>query len=157
MSSSLAIPVAGKVLLDREELQGLIDQMRAAIPEDIQHAEEVLRSQEELLSEAREAAQRIRNEAEMLFQQRLDQHELVVAAREHAKAIVAKSEQEAQTILAQGEQELAARRKELDEYSLALLRRLEGTLTGHLTNVRSGIDGIEEGKSQGPGARQYQQ
>jgi vacuolar-type H+-ATPase subunit H len=122
-----------------------------ALPEDIHHAAEVLRSQEALLAEAREAAQRLREEAEATAKARLDQHELVKAAREQAQAILAQSQAQAQALLHQAEQDVATRRQELDQYSLALLRRLEANLTAQLSTVHGGIEGIVQAGTRGPG------
>lgn len=134
----------GKVVLDREELLELIDQMRATIPEDMQHAQDILRSQEELLKEAREAAQRLRAEAETVFRQRLDEHQLVGAAREEAEKIVARGQQQAQEAVTKAEQEVAQRRQEFNEYMLLQLRRLENSLNTQLGNVQSAIQGVAE-------------
>lgn len=153
VGNGIVVPLSGKVLLDREELLALVDQIRATIPEDVQHAAEVLRSQEELYAEARAAAQRIRDEAEAAFKQRLDQHELTLVAKQHAQELATKAQQQVDAQLAQVEEEIAVRRKELDEYSLTLLRRLEANLTGQIANVRSGIEGIMEGSRRGPGGR----
>lgn len=152
VGGGIAVPLSGKVILDREELLELLDLMRAAVPEDVQHAAEVLRSQEEIIAEARAAAQRIREEAEAEYRRRLDQHELSVAAKAHAQELATRAQQQAEAVLDQAQQEAALRRKELDEYSLTLLRRLEANLTSQLANVHSGIQGILEGSARGPGA-----
>ena len=94
----------------------------------------------------------MQEEAEALFKQRLDQHELVVAARNQAKEILARGQQQSEAQLHQAALEAAARRSELDEYSLELLRRLEASLSGQLANVRSGIEAILDGQDRGPGS-----
>ena len=152
IANATVIPLTDKILLDREEILDLIDQVRAAIPEDIQHAQEVLIARDSLIEDARNAAQRMQEEAEALFKQRLDQHELVVAARNEAKETVARGQQQSEALLHQAELEAAARRRELDEYSLELLRRLEANLNGQLANVRSGIEAISDGQDSGPGS-----
>ena len=148
----MTVPLTENAILDREKLLQLVDEMRAAIPDDVLHAEEVLRSRDDLLAEAREAAQRIREEAEAVFKQRLDQHEVVAAAREQAQAIIAQSNEHAQDYLNRAEQDAAAKRQELDDYSLALLRRLEANLNAQIANIRGGIEGIMQESGGGPGA-----
>ena len=144
ISNSVSIPGTGKALVDREKLLDLVDEMRAAIPDDLQHAQEVLGSREELLAEAKEAAERMRREAEEHFRQRVSQHEVVVAARKQAEELLARGQQQAQAQVARGEEELAKRRRELEEYSLGLLRRLEANLNTQLGQIRLGIEGLLE-------------
>ncbi len=148
----MPIPLTSSVVIERDRMLELIDEMRAAVPQDIQHAAEVLHSQEDLLAEARQAAERIRSEAEALYRQRLDQHELVQAARQQAEIIVGQSNQRARELLDQAEQDMAARRRGPDGDSLGLLRRLEANLTGQINAVRTGIESIMQDSGRGPGA-----
>lgn len=147
----MPIPLTASVVVDRDRVLELIDEMRAAIPEDIQHAADVLRTQEDLLNEARQAAERIRAEADAAYRLKLDQHELVTAARQQAEVIINQSNQKARDVIDQVQREITARRRELDDYSLNLLRRLEATLSGQITAVRTGIDTIMQDAPRGPG------
>ncbi|MEK7214275.1 MAG: hypothetical protein AAB289_01585, partial [Chloroflexota bacterium] len=56
-------------------------------------------------------------------------------------------------VMDQAEREIAGRRRELDEYGLGLLRRLEANLTGQINAVRTGIESImqDSGRGSGPG------
>ena len=143
-TESFSVPGLDKVLLDKIELLELVDQMRASIPEDVEHAQEVLASQEQLLQDARESGQRIREEAESAFRQRLDEHQLVAAARAEAEKVMARAEQQAQDTITRTEQEMAERRREFNEYVLLQLRRLENSLNTQLGTVNSAIQGVEE-------------
>lgn len=113
----------------------------------MQHAQEVLETRDRILQEARDGAERLRMEAEALFRQRLDEHEITVAARNEGRDIVAHSQQQAKAQLGQAQAQIDQRRQELEEYSLALLRRLETNLSSQLETVRGGISGILEEKS----------
>ena len=142
MSDSFAVPGMDKVLLDKTELFELIDQMRSTIPEDIQHAEDVLNQQEDIIAEARQVASRTRAEAEAAFQKRLDTHELVTAARAEAEKIIAKGQQQATDEVTKADREIAQRRQEFNEYMLLQLRRLENNLSSQLDGVQSAIKGV---------------
>ena len=136
------MPGTGKVMIDRGVVLDLIDEMRASIPDDLQHAQEVLGHREALIAEAKEAAERVRKEADEHFRQRTDQHELVLAARKEAQEIVMRAREDAQSELAQARERISEGRRELDEYSLTLLRRLEANLNANLGQIRQGIEGL---------------
>lgn len=136
-------------MIDREAVLNLIDEMRASIPDDLQHAAEVLGHREALIAEAKEAAERMRKEADEHFRQRTDQHEVVLVARKEAQEIVVRAREDAQKELAQAHEQIAASRRELDEYSLTLLRRLEANLNANLGQIRQGIEGLLEKQRRG--------
>lgn len=131
-------------MVDRDAVLNLIDEMRASIPDDLQHAQEVLGHREALLAEAKEAAERLRREADEHFRQRTDQHEVVLAARKEAQEIVVRARDDAQQELGQVREEIASLKRELDDYSLTLLRRLEANLNANLGQIRQGIEGLLE-------------
>lgn len=150
IENGFGVPGTGKVMVDREATLNLIDEMRASVPEDLQHAQEVLNAREALLTEAKEAAERTRREADAHARQLLDQHELTTAARLEAQQIIGMARQDADTQMTRLQAEIAGRRRELDEYSLTLLRRLEGNLNAQLGQVKQGIEGLLE-KQRRPG------
>jgi len=136
-------------MIEREAVLNLIDEMRASIPDDLQHAQEVLGHREALMNEAKDAAERMRREADEHFRQRTDQHEVVLAARKEAQEIVLKARDDAQRELAQVGEQIAVSRRDLDEYSLTLLRRLEANLNANLGQIRQGIEGLLEKQRRG--------
>lgn len=136
-------------MIDREAVLNLIDEMRASIPDDLQHAQEVLGHREALINEAKEAAERMRREADEHFRQRTDQHEVVLAARKEAQEIGIRAREDAQRELAEVHEQIAASRRDLDEYSLTLLRRLEANLNANLGQIRQGIEGLLEKQRRG--------
>ncbi len=142
MSDSFAVPGMDKVLLDKTELFEIIDQMRATIPEDIQHAQDVLNQQEDIIAEAKQQVSRMRAEAEAAFRQRLDQHEITLAARSEADKIIGKAQQQSTEEVTKADREIAQRRQEFNEYMLLQLRRLENNLTSQLDSVQSAIRGV---------------
>ena len=152
ISESTSIPLTNSVLVQKDYVLELIDEIRAAIPEDIHHAQAVLETRESLLEDARVAGQRLRDEAETQFRARLDEHELARAAREQGDTIIDQSNKHAQDVLARAEQEVAARYQELDEYSLSVLRRLHGSLAAQVQSVQEGIDAIQKDSARSHGA-----
>jgi len=60
------VPLTGKVLLDPDELLGLVDELRDVVPQEIREANRVARDREAILAEAREQAEEILREAKTL-------------------------------------------------------------------------------------------
>ena len=56
-------PMTDKVMIDRDEIYDLLDQMRATIPEEIKQARWIVEERQEMLQEAKEESERILSEA----------------------------------------------------------------------------------------------
>ena len=52
-------PMTDKVMIDRDQIYDLLDQMRATIPEEIKQARWIVKERQEMLQEAKEEAERI--------------------------------------------------------------------------------------------------
>ena len=88
IGEGFGVPGTGKVLVDRTRLFELFDELRAAIPESVKHAEEVLAQRDTIMEDAHADAQQVRDEADAYRRQKIDQDDLVRAAREEAENII---------------------------------------------------------------------
>ena len=57
------VPLTDSVMIDREEIYDILDQMRATIPEEIKQARWIVKERQEMLAEAKQEAERIIAEA----------------------------------------------------------------------------------------------
>jgi cell division septum initiation protein DivIVA len=58
------VPLTGKVLLDPDEVLGLVDEMREMLPQEIRDANRVARDRETIMTDAREQAEAMVREAQ---------------------------------------------------------------------------------------------
>lgn len=123
--------IAGKVVIDREELEELVKKMQIALPEEIKQAEWVSREKERYLLQAHEEAKRVLKEAENYAEELIRQDQILVRAEEEARRIIEESKMTAAEI------ESDAR-----NYADQVLSRLEESLDRTLKIVREGRDGL---------------
>lgn len=116
------------VIVDEDKMLDLIDQMRVAIPEEVKKAQQVLAQRDRILAQAKEEADRTLAIAREKSEQMLEREAIVQAAQARANEI-----------LAQVQVERENWRREVDEYALETLRKLEMELERLLTQVRNGI------------------
>jgi cell division septum initiation protein DivIVA len=116
------------VIVDEDKMLDLIDQMRVAIPEEVKKAQQVLAQRDRILAQAKEEADRTLAIAREKSEQMLEREAIVQAAQARANEI-----------LAQVQAERENWRREVDEYALETLRKLEMELERLLTQVRNGI------------------
>ncbi len=116
------------VIVDEDKMLDLIDQMRVAIPEEVKKAQQVLAQRDRILAQAKEEADRTLAIAREKSEQMVEREAIVQAAQARANEI-----------LAQVQAERENWRREVDEYALETLRKLEMELERLLTQVRNGI------------------
>lgn len=124
--------IAGKVLIDREEMDELIHKIQIALPEEIKQAQWVSREQERYLHQAHEEAEKIIKEAEIYAKELIRQDQILTKAEEEAGRIIQVAKYTAEEI-----------RSEACEYAKNLFDRMEDNLNRALTIVREGRDEID--------------
>ncbi|TAK33638.1 MAG: hypothetical protein EPO21_12260 [Chloroflexota bacterium] len=153
--SGFKIPLVGKVVLDQYELLNLIDKIRMAVPDAIVESKRLVQERENILGQAKQ----IMASAEREYSSRVETNEVVQEAERRAQEIVREAERRAAEIirgagrpgrhpLAEDDELMEIRKREADEYSMDVLRRLESQLNGYLSSVRKGIDLLQKDTSE---------
>lgn len=122
------IPMAKYTVIDEERALSIIDQMRIAVPEQVEAASRIVSQREKLLAQANEEAARIVEYAKHKSTELLDRDAISAAARHQADNLIAQAHVDGDRV-----------RAEADAYVVEVLRELESHLLRTLTVVRNGI------------------
>ena len=129
------VPLSASCVVHRGEMIDVLNQVRVAFPADLDRAQEILRQQDQILDEARAAAD-----------------QLIALAREEAATLISQTEivssarKESQRILDEVEEEARHQRAEIDSYIDSRLATLEVVLNKTLDVVSRGrekLRGVE--------------
>jgi cell division septum initiation protein DivIVA len=82
------VPLRGEVRVDKEDLDGLLNQMRATIPEEVNEARWIVKERGEMLAAAEREAERILDEAQERQTQLVAEHHLTAQAELAAEGII---------------------------------------------------------------------
>ncbi|MGA5181268.1 ATP synthase F0 subunit B [Streptomyces pseudogriseolus] len=127
VSSARSMPMSASCVVNRAELLAMLDEVRAALPDSLAQAEELIGGREQMVEQARQEAERIISEAHA-------QRGSLVAETEIAR----RSQAEADRILAEARQEAEEIRAEADDYVDSKLANFEVVLTKTLGSVGRG-------------------
>ena len=141
------IPLAGeKCILERDHMLDLLDELREALPNDLQQAQEIVAKRSEMLASGKREAEAIRRQAEEDARQMVSETEIVVAARRKAEEDARQMVSETEIVVAarkkakevQGNAEIQARelRRVANEYCEDTLKRTEEAVALSLDEVR---------------------
>ncbi len=98
VEKSMAIPFAGRALVDREELLDLIQEIRLNLPGDLKQAKWVKEERQRILDEASKEAETIIKNAEEKMASLIDDHEITQKAYAQANEIVVAAQNNAREL-----------------------------------------------------------
>ena len=127
-----SVPLTDSVMLDREEIYDLLDQMRSTIPEEIKQARWIVKERQEMLAEAKTEAERIQAEAQQKAEQMASETEVVRLAEKNAEKIIEDARDREREI-----------RLGAEDYADEVLNNLEVNLEKFLAAVRRGRERLQ--------------
>ena len=146
IGSGTGVPATGRVLVEKEKLAKLMSQIRAAVPAEIQEAQDLLQMRENVINQALLEARGIRSAAEEEARARVTENEITKDARIQSENIIEEAQRKAQRILDETDIQTGARRTGADQYAQATLQKLEAELSQLITTIRHGIEVMDAEK-----------
>ena len=114
-----------KIIVDRDEIEDLLEQLRAKTPEEIKHYQRIISNKEAILNDARKKAEELINEATEHTNALVNEHEIMQQAYAQANEVVQAASAQAQEILDRAVQEANAYRASAAQYMDDMLSSLE--------------------------------
>ncbi|MGE5578808.1 MAG: ATPase [Bacillota bacterium] len=127
LSECSRMPLVGKLLVDEDEVFGIIDDLRAALPQELEQAKWLLKERERILQEARKEAEDIVKDAQGQIASLASESIIAKEARAQADELMDRAREVAQEINA------GAR-----EYADDVMKRVEDCLSDLLSRVQAG-------------------
>jgi len=139
LTKSTRLPFVHRLMVDEERATALLDRLRAAVPEEVRRARQVLRERDQLLEQARRQAQRIAEQAQQEASMRLEKDGLLDEAKQRSIQLLETARRESESV-----------RRGADDYAREVLTQMEESLvqaqndmrdllTRNLLSVRKGL------------------
>lgn len=129
LDQAKAVPLSSSIMLNRAEVEGLLHDLRAAMPEEVRQARWVVKEREEVLASARAERERILEEARSERARLISRTEVVEAANRETDRIIDDAHERARQL-----------RLEADDYVDTRLGDFEGVLEETLQSIERGRD-----------------
>ncbi|RNG20758.1 ATP synthase F0 subunit B [Streptomyces botrytidirepellens] len=129
VGSARAMPMSASCVVNRAELLAMLEEVRAALPDSLAHAEELIGGRDRMVDDARQEATRIIESAHAERAGLISETEVARTSQEEADRILAEARREAEEI-----------RAEADDYVDSKLANFEVVLTKTIGSVDRGRD-----------------
>jgi F0F1-type ATP synthase membrane subunit b/b' len=127
LSAARPVPLSSSVMVNREELLALVDEVAARLPEEVRAARRLLREREEHLAAVQREADDILDAARERAERMVSRTEVVRMAQATARRAIETAEHESRRL-----------RHEAEDWCDAQLAALEYSLDGAMRSVKAG-------------------
>lgn len=141
IADAKSVPLSSSVMVNREELVALIEEIRTALPEEIKQARWVVRDREELLAKARRDAEAVLERARTEQARLISHQEVVRRATEEADRLFREVQEQASQIKGEGDDYVDAK---LASFEVVLLRARD-ELSKTIQEIERGRDRLRAG------------
>ena len=138
LTESWRMPLSAFLVINEDDFLDIIDQMRTAIPREVNEGEKIQRERERIVAQAEEEAERLLQLAQEDAAKLVEQHEIIRMSEQRGRTIIERAQREAEVL-----------KGEADEYARQVLVSLDsqiGTLeeqiAGLRTTVRNGLEAL---------------
>jgi len=119
------VPFSNMVMVDEKKLISLIEEIEKNFPIEFEKAKNVLKEKEEIITEARERAKKIVEEAYDDKKKLIYESEVVVEAKEEAERIIDEAKKEGEKIKKEGEDFVKDLLSKIDNYLIRARKIIE--------------------------------
>jgi cell division septum initiation protein DivIVA len=127
IEAARSVPMSASVMVNRDELVGLLDDAVQGLPEEIRQARWLLKEREEFLAKARREAQEIIDAGRQQVQRMVEKQEVVRAAELHARRIVEDAEKHSRDLKHEAEDYID---QKLASFEVVLERTMQAVAKG---------------------------
>lgn len=123
------------IIVDKDELDELLEELRARTPEEIKHYQRIISNKESILNDARKKAEEMIAAATAQTSELVSEHEIMQQAYAQANEIVRSATQQAQEIVDRAVTEANAYRGSASQYMDGMLESSEADSTKALEDL----------------------
>lgn len=131
-----------KVIVPKDELYDLLDELRMRTPDEIKHFRKMLSNKDAILADAQAKAQEMLREAQQQTDALVNEHEIMQQAYGQADAVVQQAMQQAEQIIASARRDAEEIRQGAIGYTSDMLAGLENILEKAYWDSKERYEGL---------------
>ena len=126
-----------KIVVNRDDLDGLLEELRAKTPEEIRRYQKIISNKEAILADARAKSEAIIAEAQITKNELVSEHQIMQDAYAHANEVVMIASKQAQEILDKATNDANDIRTGAIAYTDELLKSVQDVVKSSIDTTRA--------------------
>ena len=131
-----------QIIVNRDEIQSLIEELRAKTPEEIRRYQKIINNREQILADAHKKADAIIAKAEIKTEELVSEHQIMQQAYAQANEVVNVASRKSQEMIDRATTEANGIRQSAIAYTDGLLAHLQEVLVRSIDSTRTRADGF---------------
>lgn len=141
------IMFTNKSIIEEPDLVRLVDDLRNELPLELQRAEQVMQEKDTILSDARDEAQRIVEQAKEYANQLVEESSVVKQSQEKAALILTQAKAQEKEIMERTMETAQQRCDQANQYANQVFEHILAHLGNSLTTLEQGLDTLQQAKA----------
>lgn len=137
------VPISGKVILDKKELLGILDDVVSFLPDELKKAQWILGERERILQEAKTQYEAMKKESEIIMKKQVENHDVTKAAKIKAQEIIGQAQRDAKLMRLSAreyaDEILSQLDKEIEDKGRELINKMKRDMDECLTTISKGM------------------
>ena len=129
-----------KIIVNKEELDELLVELRLRIPDEIKQYQKIISNQEAILSDARSKADAMLDEATAQTSEMVNEHEIMQRAYAHANEVIEQAQAQAQALIDNAVNDANNIRQGSIQYTDEMLKSLQTIITHSMEGAQGRFD-----------------
>ena len=135
------LPLTNKMLISEDEFIHLVEELRKELPQELEHATEVMQERDNIIKNAQAEAANIIKQAQLQAEQLMDENDIVIKAREKSRMVLSQAQQQEAEIMERTRQNARQLQDDADRYA----NQVFDQLIAHVTNTFQGVQQAQAG------------
>lgn len=131
-----------KIIVNRNEIEELIDELKANIPDEIKKYQRIIANRDAILKDAQDKAEEMIKKANEMTVQLVSEHEIMQQAYKEADRVIGEAQAEADSIMSQTVAESNALKTATNQYLDDALASIQDILNNSIEALNVKYDGL---------------
>lgn len=132
----------GKILVDKDNLLDLLEDLKEAEPEEIKQYQRVISNRDSILSQANAQSTKLLEDAKEKARQMVDEHDIMQKAYDNARKLMEDTKEQCDQMITHAEEQANALRAETIRYIDEVLANVSSTISYSMRDAQDRFNGM---------------
>lgn len=146
VASAPHLPLTNRSIIPEEKLVRLVEELRKELPQELEHATEVMHERENIIKNAQTEADNIIKQARIEADKLVDENDIVIKARDKSRMVLSQAQQQEAEIMERTRQNAKQLQDDADHYANQVFDQLIAYVSSTFQDIQQAQAGMEHAR-----------